>query len=250
MARTFKVLSALLSYPTAEIVAAAPELRGVLESERLLKPHQIRALQPLIDEIASTDLYELQERYVLLFDRTRSLALHMFEHVHGESRERGQAMVDLRQVYLDGGLEIAASELPDYLPLFLEFLATRPLPDALELIGQPAHIFAGLAERLRRRGSPYTAVFEALSKLANANPNSAEVRQLVAEPDVDPNDLEALDKAWEDEEVRFGPSAQDQCGGDGLLSKLRAATRPAPGVEQPARARPSTIITHAGHRIG
>ena len=89
MARTFKVLSALLSYPTAEIVAAAPDLRGVLESERLLKRHQIRALQPLIDEIASTDLYELQERYVLLFDRTRSLALHMFEHVHGESHLDG-----------------------------------------------------------------------------------------------------------------------------------------------------------------
>jgi nitrate reductase delta subunit len=249
MARTFKVLSALLSYPTADIVAAAPAMVDVLHDEHLLKPRQIKALMPLIDELAAGDLYELQERYVLLFDRTRSLALHMFEHVHGESRERGQAMVDLKKVYEDAGLEIAANELPDYLPLFLEFLATRPLPEALDLIGQPAHIFAGLAERLRRRTSPYTAVFDVLSKLAKADPRSAEVRQLIEEPDVDPNDLEALDAAWEDEEVRFGPSAQDQCGGDGLMSKLRAARRPAPGTEAPSRPRPSTIITHSGNRI-
>lgn len=249
MARTFKVLSALLSYPTADIVGAAPEMAAVLRDEHLLKPRQIKALTPLVDELAAGDLYELQERYVLLFDRTRSLALHMFEHVHGESRERGQAMVDLKKVYEDAGLEIAANELPDYLPLFLEFLATRPLPEALDLIGQPAHIFAGLAERLRRRTSPYTAVFDVLSKLGKADPRSAEVRQLVDEPDVDPNDLDALDAAWEDEEVRFGPSAQDQCGSDNLMSKLRAARRPAPGAEAPARPRPSTIITHSGNRI-
>ena len=249
MARTFKVLSALLSYPTEDIVAAAPAMIDVLNGERLLKPHQVRTLTPLIDEIVHGDLYELQERYVLLFDRTRSLALHMFEHVHGESRERGQAMVDLKQLYEDAGLAIAANELPDYLPLFLEFLATRPLPEALDLIGQPAHIFAGLAERLRRRSSPYTALFDILAKLANADPDCAEVRQLVDAPDVDPGDLEALDKAWEDEEVRFGPTAQADCGGDSLISKLRAATRPAPGTE-PAGARgPRTAITYSGHRL-
>jgi len=249
MARTFKVLFVLLSYPTADIVAAAPSMIAVLREERLLKPYQIKALSPLIDEIVAGDMYELQERYVLLFDRTRSLALHMFEHVHGESRERGQAMVDLKEVYEKGGLLIRSNELPDYLPLFLEFCATRPLAEALELIGQPAHIFAGLAERLRRRKSPYTAVFEVLAKLGKADPRSAEVRQLVAEPDVDPSDLEALDAAWEDEEVRFGPSAQDQCGSDGLMSKLRAAGRPAPGMELPSRTSPATIITHSGNRI-
>jgi nitrate reductase molybdenum cofactor assembly chaperone NarJ/NarW len=249
MARTFKVLSVLLSYPTADVAAAAPEMIGVLQAEKLLKPYQVKALRPLIDEFATGDLYDLQERYVLLFDRTRSLALHMFEHVHGESRERGQAMVDLKDVYERGGLAIGSNELPDYLPVFLEFCATQPLADALELIGQPGHIFAALAERLRRRRSPYAAIFDVLSKLGKADPRSAEVRQLIAEPDADPDDLDALDAAWEDEEIRFGPSAQDQCGGDGLISKLRAARRPAPGTEAPPRTGPSTIITHSGNRI-
>ncbi len=104
----------------------------------------------------------LQERYVLLFDRTRSLSLHLFEHVHGESRDRGQAMVDLIKVYEDGGYSPTASELPDFLPLFLEFASTRRPAEAIELIGQPAHVFAALGERLRKRKSPYTAVFAAL----------------------------------------------------------------------------------------
>ena len=109
----------------------------------------------LIDDIAGTDLMDAQERYILLFDRTRSLSLHLFEHVHGESRDRGQAMVDLIKVYEDGGYTPTTSELPDFLPLFLEFASTRSPAEAIELIGQPAHVFAALQERLRKRQSPY-----------------------------------------------------------------------------------------------
>ena len=120
---------------------------------RRADPRRVSAseLQTLIDELASGDLYDLQERYVLLFDRTRSLSLHLFEHVHGESRDRGQAMIDLKAHYEQAGLAMSAAELPDFLPLFLEYLATRPLKEACEPLGQPAHIFAALAERLRKR---------------------------------------------------------------------------------------------------
>src|SRR5207244_13070491 len=107
-------------------------------------------LDLLLSEIAIGDLYDLQERYVLLFDRTRSLSLHLFEHVHGESRDRGQAMIDLKNQYENAGLEISATELPDFVPLFLEFLSTRPRADAYELLGQPAHILSAMAERLRK----------------------------------------------------------------------------------------------------
>ncbi|MGI9405070.1 MAG: nitrate reductase molybdenum cofactor assembly chaperone [Hyphomicrobiaceae bacterium] len=248
MARTFKVLSALLSYPDKNIVSAAPQMTDVLQDEKLLTQRQIRLLQPLVDELGSGDLYDNQERYVLLFDRTRSLSLHLFEHVHGESRDRGPAMVDLKSVYEKAGLFVSANELPDYLPLFLEFLSTQPLNEALELIGQPAHIFAALAERLRKRKSSYAAVFTILSTLANADPNAAEVQQLLAEPEFDPNDLEALDAAWEDEEVRFGPGAETQCGSGDLASKLRAANRPPPGLEIPASPRPQTVFTHSRAR--
>jgi nitrate reductase molybdenum cofactor assembly chaperone NarJ/NarW len=225
MAKTFKVLSALLSYPTAELQQANGELGAALDADGLITGHVRAALQRLIDDIAGGDLYDLQERYTLLFDRTRSLSLHLFEHVHGESRDRGQAMIDLKAMYEQAGLDISASELPDFLPLFLEYLSTLPANEACATLGQPTHILAALAERLRKRNSPYEAVFRALSALAAAKPRPEDVAILMQEPDPDPLDLAALDAAWEDEPVTFGPGAAS-CK-DGLVARLRAARRPA-----------------------
>lgn len=242
--KTLKVFSALLAYPTDELQAAGPELKAVLTAETLLPTPIVRAVLALIDEIAGADLYDAQERYILLFDRTRSLSLHLFEHVHGESRDRGQAMVDLLKLYEDGGYTPTEKELPDYLPLFLEFAATRAPADALELIGQPAHVLAALRERLAKRKSPYEAVFAALGALAKAKIDKSALARLRAEPDPEPDDLEALDAAWEEEEVIFGPgAASDVCGRDNLAARLRQARRPAPGLEPAPGARPRTVIT-------
>jgi nitrate reductase delta subunit len=230
MTRTFKALSALLSYPTADLQAAVPELAAAIDGEALLPAAIRRQLEVLLNEIASGDLYDVQERYVLLFDRTRSLSLHLFEHVHGESRDRGQAMIDLKALYENGGLEIDTSELPDFVPLFLEFLSTRPRPEAYDLLAQPAHVLAAIAERLRKRKSAYESVFRALVQLAAAKPKADVVSALLAEPDPDANDLAALDAAWEDEPVNFGPTV-NSCK-DTLIEKIRAGRRPAPGVGQ------------------
>ena len=229
MSMTFKVLSVLLNYPTAELQQAIPEMRMVLEAEKLLPRTEARALSRLIDEFETGELYDLQERYVLLFDRTRSLSLHMFEHVHGESRDRGQAMVDLQAMYLEKGLEPGSSELPDFLPLFLEFLSMLPRAEAYDLLGQPAHILAAIAERLRKRQSAYEAAFRALVALAKDKPKGEAIAAALQAPDVDPNDLAALDAAWEDEEVRFGPGAGDGCK-DGLMARVRGGLRPAPDM--------------------
>jgi nitrate reductase delta subunit len=225
MAKTLKVLSALLSYPTEELREAVPELRAVVDGESIVSSRERDALDHLLDDIASHDLYDLQERYVLLFDRTRSLSLHLFEHVHGESRDRGQAMIDLKSLYEDNGLSISATELPDFVPLFLEYLSTRPLAEAAETLGQAGHIFSALAERLKKRGSPYEAVFRALVAIPATKPTDADVADLMQEPDPDPADLNALDAAWEDEPVTFGPGATG-CK-DELVARLRAARRPA-----------------------
>jgi nitrate reductase delta subunit len=225
MAKTFKVLSALLSYPTVELQQADGELAAALDADGLITGHVRAALQRLIDDIADGDLYDLQERYTLLFDRTRSLSLHLFEHVHGESRDRGQAMIDLKAMYAQAGLDISASELPDFLPLFLEYLSTLPVNEACATLGQPTHILTALAERLRKRKSPYEAVFRGLAALAAAKPRPEDVAVLMQEPDPDPLDLAALDAAWEDEPVTFGPGANG-CK-DGLVARLRAARRPA-----------------------
>jgi nitrate reductase molybdenum cofactor assembly chaperone NarJ/NarW len=225
--KTFKILSALLSYPSEELITAAPEFGRIIDAENLIPSSQRVALSVLIDEIAKGEVYDLQERYGLLFDRSRSLSLHLFEHVHGESRDRGQAMVDLRALYDRAGLTIAANELPDYVPLFLEFLSTQPVAIARELLGQPAHILAAIAERLAKRESSYKAIFDALVAIAAEKPQREVVAELLKAPDPDPMDLQALDAAWEEEEVRFGPGTQGQgaCGHDNLIAKLRHARR-------------------------
>src|SRR5208337_1433321 len=110
---------------------------AVIEREALALQDERRALHALLEEFKGRDLYDLQERYVQLFDRTRSRSLHLFEHVHGESRDRGQAMIDLKAQYEQHGLSISAAELPDFVPLFLEYLSTLPLAAACELLGQP-----------------------------------------------------------------------------------------------------------------
>lgn len=224
--RTFKIFSALLTYPSEDLIAAASEFGEILDSENLVSDAQRRALDALIEEIAHGELYDLQERYGLLFDRTRTLALHLFEHVHGESRDRGQAMVDLKALYENAGFAIATNELPDFVPLFLEFLSTQPLAAARELLAQPAHILAAIAERLSRRKSSYRAVFDTLVAIAEEAPRREIVDELLKGPDPDPMDFAALDAAWEEEEVKFGPGAQDQGGcHDTLVARLRHAKR-------------------------
>jgi len=230
MRKTFKALSALLSYPTAELQQAAVELRSVLDGEALLPRRIAGAIDGLIDELAVGDLYDLQERYVLLFDRTRSLSLHLFEHVHGESRDRGQAMIDLKSLYERQGLAIGASELPDFLPLFLEFASTRQPRAAIELVGQPANVIAALRERLAKRRSPYEAVMAALLKISKAKLDEAALEVLRAEPDPEPDDLAALDAAWVEQEVTFGPAAaKESCPVDRMAERLRVTAHPGPG---------------------
>ncbi len=235
MIKALKALSALLTYPTTELQRAAGEISEAIENEPAISKSVRDQLHQMLTELTSDDIYDLQERYVLLFDRTRSLSLHLFEHVHGESRDRGQAMVDLKAQYEKAGLAQDSTELPDFLPLFLEYVSTLPATEARDTMAQPAHIFAALAERLRKRRSPYEAVFRALVALAATTPKEAEVSALLALPDPDANDLTALDATWEDEEVRFGPGANDGCK-DGLIARVRGGLRPA--SDMPAAIRP------------
>ena len=231
MNRTLKALSSLLAYPTAELQAASGDIGEVLGGDRHIPAHLRDDLQALLTEFAEGDLYDLQERYVLLFDRTSSLSLHLFEHVHGESRDRGQAMINLKAQYERAGLFLSTAELPDFLPLFLEYLATQPLKEACATLSQPAHIFAALAERLRKRRSPYEAVFRMLVVLSTAKPKETDVSALLESPDPDATDLVALDRAWEDEPVQFGPGADAGCK-DSLIARVRGALRPAPDMPQ------------------
>jgi nitrate reductase delta subunit len=211
MDRTLKAFSLLLSYPTRELQHAMPEISAVLASDTRLTAAARRALRPLIEEMSGRDIYDLEEQFVLLFDRSRTLSLNLFEHVHGESRDRGGAMVSLVETYREGGFDPVTSELPDHLPVLLEFLATRSPVVARDTLADAAHIFQVLAERLARRESAYGAVFAALLQLSGAQADSEAVAALLDQPDVDPTDLEALDEVWEESEVLFGPDPNAGC---------------------------------------
>ena len=168
--KTLKLLAVLLSYPSEDLVAALPEIAKRLNTEPVLRRATQDALAGLLAELRREDLLDLQERYVAQFDAGRSTSLHLFEHVHGDSRDRGQAMVDLNALYRRSGFVLAVSELPDYLPAVLEYLATRPAVEVHDLLEDCVHILRAVGERLIAGGSPYAAVFAALLDLHGAAP--------------------------------------------------------------------------------
>ena len=203
MTITFKALAALLAYPVADLVAALPEIHVIVESERAL-PRAVRAdLVALIDELAANDLIDLQERYVGLFDRGRATSLHLFEHVHGESRDRGQAMVDLKAEYARAGLTLVAGELPDYLPALLEFVSMQDMEVAQAMLGESAHLLRKIGNALAKRESRHAAVFAAALALVGE-------AGLDAAPEVEPD--RPIDEEWAEAPVIFGPGAAPSCG--------------------------------------
>lgn len=230
--KTFRALSALLCYPELELKEAAEEIGAVLEREAILSPRALEAIRPLLADLKEWDIYDLQERYVLLFDRSRTLSLNLFEHVHGESRDRGPAMVDLLETYRRGGFDLVGPELPDHLPILLEYLSTRPLEEARELLADAGHILAALAERLKRRESVYAPVLAALTEFAGVAESDEMVRELLAVKDDDPEDLAALDAVWQEAEVTFGPDPNAGCpAGRDMLAAMDPVINQPPAAD-------------------
>src|SRR5680860_545673 len=153
----FQILSALLLYPEPALLENLPEL----EAELAKTPLMHAPLRPLLAALAADDLIKLQERYVTTFDRTPSHSLHLFEHIHGESRDRGQAMVDLMEEYKKHGLDMTGEDLPDFVPLFLEFLSQlEDEEEATRLLSDAIHVLAYIGRKLAANGSPYAGVFD------------------------------------------------------------------------------------------
>ena len=179
---TFKVLGLLMSYPRPEWVSHLDECSLVLKQENFLPKKLLRAVLAFIEELDSADLYGVQEQYVATFDRGRSHSLHLFEHIHGESRDRGQAMVDLASAYEEKGLFIDQAELPDYIPLFLEFLSLCPVNEAVT----------------------------ALVALSRVKPSQDKIEEVLAQG-LEDSSLEALDKEWEEAAAFAGQPDQPGC---------------------------------------
>lgn len=165
----YKWLSALLCYPEQELLDALPRLRQSLDGLSCLAP-QRQALTLFLDHMQSHSLRELQEAYVATFDRSSRQALYLFEHVYGEARDRGEAMVDLLEEYRRYGFELGDDELPDYLPALLEFFSQIPPEDAQRLLGEAVHVIAHIANQLHAGMSPYAALLDAVVSLSAVPP--------------------------------------------------------------------------------
>ena len=200
---TLKVMAHLLSYPDAALRRHLPELRSALQAEQALASARLAELLTLMAYLAGPDALEIEAQYVELFDRGRATSLHLFEHVHGDSRDRGPAMIDLAQTYEKSGLYLGPDEMPDYLPVVLQFVSTQPPAEARAFLGEMAHIFNAIFNALQQRNSAYASVLGALIELAGEKAHAVKVV-----PD------EPLDTAWEEPVVFDGCSVkgQDQPG--------------------------------------
>jgi nitrate reductase delta subunit len=209
MGKSLRVLSALLGYPDARVREHLFEMRNLLDDERALSPVRRSELGTLIDTLRHTDPLQIEADYVELFDRGRATSLHLFEHVHGDSRDRGPAMIDLGQTYEKAGLILADGELPDYLPAVLEFVSTQPPREARAFLAEMAHILNAICAALLQRQSAYASVLGALLELAGEN-----AKMVSATAD------EPLDQSWAE------PAAFDGCS---------TKRQPQPGQAQPVR---------------
>ena len=206
---SLRVLARLLSYPGAESRSHLPEMRDALRTERAITDGRLAELDVLMDTLSSADPLDAEAAYVQLFDRGRATSLHLFEHVHGDSRDRGPALIDLAQTYDKAGLYLVPGELPDYLPAVLEFVSTQPPREARAFLGEMTHIFNALFSALRQRQSAYASVIGALLELAG---EKAQPVKLAPE--------EPLDASWSE------PPAFDGCSPKGQSR---------PGQPQPIR---------------
>lgn len=208
--KTYRLLGLLLSYPQTEWLQGIDAGRAILEQDGLLTGRSLAAVLAFIDRLQRSDVYELQEDYVATFDRGRAHSLHLFEHIHGESRDRGQAMVNLAETYAAKGLVIGRAELPDFLPLFLEFLSCCTPAEAVALLREPLEVIAAIGKRLQQKSSPYSVLFDALVVLAKTRPRQDWMDELLAATPADES-LEAIDRAWEEAAAFAGPTTEPGC---------------------------------------
>ena len=199
IAISLRVLAALLGYPDATLRGHLPEMRSLLRGDVALTASRRAELDALMDALQRAEPLDAESAYVELFDRGRATSLHLFEHVHGDSRDRGPALIDLGQTFEAAGLVLTEGELPDYLPAVLEFVSTQPLREARAFLGEMAHIFNAIFGALRKRESAYASVLGALLELAGEK----------AQP-VEPAADEPLDDSWAEPVVFDGCSSKGQ----------------------------------------
>ena len=208
-AATLRILAALLSYPDATLRAHLDEMGSLLAADAALSASRLAELRALMRQLAAGEPVDAEVAYVELFDRGRAISLYLFEHVHGDPRDRGPAMIDLGEMYAKAGLLLTPDELPDYLPVMLEFVSTQPPREARHFLDEIAHLLNAIFAALQERGSGYASVLGALLDLAGRRAQPVETAREAE-----------LDESWSE------PPAFDGCSSQGQAR---------PGQPQPVR---------------
>jgi nitrate reductase delta subunit len=196
---SLRVFARLLAYPDATLRDDIPDMRVALQSEKSIIGSRLDEIDLLMSTLQSSNALDVEAAYVELFDRGRATSLHLFEHVHGDSRDRGPAMIDLAQTYEKAGLFLGPNEMPDYLPVVLEFVSTQPPKEARAFLSEMAHIFNAIFNALQQRESAYASVLGALLELAGEKARAVKVAT-----------DEPLDTSWEEPVVFDGCSTKGQ----------------------------------------
>lgn len=218
MTRTLRVLARLLSYPDPALREHLPGMRGALRSEGALGAARLAEIEALMASIAGQDALDAEADYVQLFDSGRRTSLHLFEHVHGDSRDRGPAMIDLAQTYEQAGLFLGEGQMPDHLPVVLEYASTQPPREARAFLAEIAHILNVILSALDKRASRYASVLGALIELAGESARSVAVA-----------DEEPIDVTWDEPPAFDGCSSagQDRPGQPGQPQPIQIVRRSA-----------------------
>jgi nitrate reductase delta subunit len=211
--RILKVIGLLLEYPDAVLWDNREEALALVSADA-------PALLAFVEPLLAAPLLDRQAEWCEVFERGRATSLLLFEHVHAESRDRGQAMVDLMNQYEQAGLQIDCRELPDHLPLYLEYLSTLPPEGSSEGLQNVAPILALLGGRLKQRQCEYYQLFDALLALADSKLNSDSVTKQVAGEKRD-DTRQALDAVWEEEQVKFIEDKATACDSSPLQNYQR-----------------------------
>ena len=207
--KTFKLLGLLLTYPEGTVYSESNELLQSLRSEALLPEKFIKKVETFLTTQKAQNLMTVQEDYVETFDRGRAHCLHLFEHIHGESRDRGQAMIDLSETYAAKDLYIDNNELPDYLPLFMEYLSRCEFQDATKLLGEAIDVIATIGAKLKKHKSPYADILTSIEVLSTVKADAEKIKTALREAHKDPETLEELDKQWKEAEAFTGDPLTD-----------------------------------------
>lgn len=222
-ATTLRVLAALLSYPDAGLRSHLHEMGSLLESDGALTASRLAELRALMRQLAAAEPVDGEVAYVELFDRGRATSLYLFEHVHGDSRDRGPAMIDLGQMYAKAGLLLTPDELPDYLPVMLEFISTQPPREARNFLDEIAHLLNAIFAALQQRGSAYASVLGALLDMAGRKAQPVETA-----PEAE------IDESWSEPPAFDGCSSQGQAR-PGQPQPVRIVRKPDNPVQGAAR---------------